>query len=689
MTYLLIFILTQITISDELKNTRKSYLIPLRLEPAFIDKGETYLNLSVIDIRLGNYETALTEAKLAAIYACKDESEFLQGIIYYYLNKREIACEHFKKVNRWQYPYFLQHIYEFSFIKDEEKLFPTRMISDSLRFYFIFYDKDTILIRKLIEDSTLPLWQTFLGQGYLAYKNSNYKEALSLFQESYEQNPTDYTGICIIATQFRLSMIDSLLFFQESNSIFSPLATYLKAEALYRKGSIRAATRLFLADTASPYKTHALFGAGWSTYRLEEYSASVDLFQKFLNIYKDGELREFALYRLARGLLKQGKVSSLNYFEQIVKEYPNSNLIDDTYLLLGKIHFLLGHLNKSLKWFQRLILEYPDSRWLPYAHSYLARIFTQKEDYEKTFYHYSKILEFEEVSEQLIDEAHYRKEEIKWKMGKYPTKLSMHKSFIDKYPNSPRTPSLLLKIGEYYTAAARPRKAISFFEKILNDFSDSEIFIKALFDLERVYLSMGKAGEAIELLEKQLPVRTEEREEIHRELGDIYYKIGNSDKAIQHYREIKSKGILPYALYRIGLIYFELGLFRESRIPFRRLINAFPNSQYLGSAYLLLARSYIGEGYIEDAINIVNQGYNKLTDKKRISLLLLKAEIYCQRHDKEALNIYKRCAEMMGEDVQGTIKVLNDALKCAERLHSIDEIEYFHKQIEVLQTYEQ
>ena len=58
-------------------------------------------------------------------------------------------------------------------------------------------------------------------------------------------------------------------------------------------------------------------------------------------------------------------------------------------------------------------------------------------------------------------------------------------------------------------------------------------------------------------------------------------------------------------------------------------------------------------------------------------------------HKTEALNIYLKTAEMMGEDINGTIKILKEGLKCAELLNEIEKIEYFQNLIEVLETHEE
>jgi tetratricopeptide (TPR) repeat protein len=685
--FIIIFLL-QSQNRDELLQSRDSYLIPLKLESSYIDKGETYINLAVIDIRLNNFKDALEEARLAGYNGRTEESQYLEAVIYYLMGDKEKAISNFSKINRWKYPYFLEQMIYLS-AERLDKIQDIEIIPDSLRFYTIFFKNDANEIESIIKNLELPLWQKYLGEGYFAYKRGEYKIALNHFTKSYKLKAFDYTALCIIATEYWLGEIDSLLFFIDKYSIISPLAIYLKAEIQYEKGNYDLATNLFLSVTNSQYKTHALYGAAWGKYRLEQYRESIDLFQRFLNIYKNGELRQFALYRLARSLLKLGEVKSIDYFEKIIKEYPESQLKDDTYLLLGKIHLLLENLDESISYFKRLISEYPGSKWIPYSYEYLGSIFVQKKEFKEALNYYSSILNLEGVSEELIDETRYRIEEIKWKIGKYPTRLSMLKEFIRMYPQSPRTPSLLLKVGDYYNAAARYERAIFYYNKILNDYSNSKEVSDAVFSLSKAYLSMGETDMSIQLLEEILLNEANKKEEIHLELAEIYYKMDELEKAIHHYREISSANNLPYALYQMGSIYFELGLFREARIPLEQIINNFPESKYSGSAYLLIGETYLREGSLEDAVSIVDEGINILSGKEKSELIILKARIFCQMHNEEALDVYLKGAELMGEDINNAIRILEDGLECAKRLNIEDKIEYFQKLIDVLKTHKE
>jgi len=682
LNFLILLLFFNTSENKQLKKLRDFYQLPLLIEPSFVKKEEAYLNLSVIDIKLNELERALNEAKKAAYYDRKTEATYLEGVIYHLKGDNEKAALKFKELNQWEYTCFLENLYILSI----EKGLPTqivRTLPDSLSFYFIFYEKDTSKILNQINNSILPLWQNFLGRGYLCYKREKFRRALNYFNESYKIQPAKYTGIYIISTLFQLNEFDSLLSFKAKHSINTPLTNYLEGEVFYKKGEIERALEIFLSDTNSKYKTHAIFGAGWSQYHLAKYSKSAKLFERFLEVYEEKELEQYALYRLARAQLKQGKVESLEYFKRIVKEYPDSPLRDDACLLLGKINFLLNNYEEAIKWLNLFTKEFPSSRWAPNVYKYLGEIFKNKEEYDTALNYYEKILSLSWASSDLFDEARYSIEEIKWKKGEYPTKINMYKAFTNKYPENRRTPSLLLKIGEYYHAAKRYDLAIQYNNKILLNHSESEEANESLLILVKIYREMGDRKSAIELLKKGLQERPELNNEINLKLGEIYYEAGELKKSIKYYKEVTSKILKPYTLYQISIIYQELGLFKEARIPLKNIIDNFQGSEYLDEAYLLIAKTYMHDGSLKKAIEILNEGLAKLEHKEIGPLLSFKAEIYCEFKDEEALDLYLESVKLT-YDNKRKIKILENGRKCAIRLNRYDKAEMFEDLINEL-----
>lgn len=90
------------------------------------------------------------------------------------------------------------------------------------------------------------------------------------------------------------------------------------------------------------------------------------------------------------------------------------------------------------------------------------------------------------------------------------------------------------------------------------------------------------------------------------------------------------------ALYNLGLIYFDLKKFEDSRIRFKQLLNEYPESQYSGSALYWIGESYSAENRTEDAIKFLEEAVNDRRNNRfaDYSLYTL-ANTYEQKGDYE------------------------------------------------------
>ncbi len=64
------------------------------------------------------------------------------------------------------------------------------------------------------------------------------------------------------------------------------------------------------------------------------------------------------------------------------------------------------------------------------------------------------------------------------------------------------------------------------------------------------------------------------------------------------------------ALYNLGLIYFNLKNFEDSRARFKQLLNEYPESQHTGSALYWIGESYTAEGKTDEAIKFLEEAVN-------------------------------------------------------------------------------
>ena len=72
------------------------------------------------------------------------------------------------------------------------------------------------------------------------------------------------------------------------------------------------------------------------------------------------------------------------------------------------------------------------------------------------------------------------------------------------------------------------------------------------------------------------------------------------------------------ALYKLGLIYFDINQFEKSRNRFNALVNDYPSSQYFGPSLYWIGESYVEEGGIDNAIKFLEDAVAKRKGNKYI-----------------------------------------------------------------------
>lgn len=73
-----------------------------------------------------------------------------------------------------------------------------------------------------------------------------------------------------------------------------------------------------------------------------------------------------ALYVLGKTLARMGKDSAIDYFKQLVKSFPKSPLVPDTYLSMGEWYFEKHQIGESVESYKK-VLDFKDHRAYPYA----------------------------------------------------------------------------------------------------------------------------------------------------------------------------------------------------------------------------------------------------------------------------------------------------------------------------------
>ena len=244
------------------------------------------------------------------------------------------------------------------------------------------------------------------------------------------------------------------------------------------------------------------------------------------------------------------------------------------------------------------------------------------------------------------DEALYYLERIKFKTGEYYDETQIAENFIEKYPESPRSPMLLFELARYHELSARKTRAEDYYQVLMNNplyaaFADSSAYLLAdLYvsinskDKAAAFL-LGRAGEKRHTLSAQ---------KMYYKLGSLYEEWERYDTAIAWYDSSVVINISPEisvdALYGIGRSFTEVNRYMDAEKTYKRIINEYPKNPYNFEIYEKLADLYFQQGLINKAIYASENSLKYARDDQKVDVLFFLADLYEEVHEDHALQLY-------------------------------------------------
>jgi tetratricopeptide (TPR) repeat protein len=257
---------------------------------------------------------------------------------------------------------------------------------------------------------------------------------VSIYEEYKEKFPDDelpvedYYSLAIIQFndgEFRKA-IETLKFLETENidENLKREVNYWLGLSFYRIQEYEQAKDYFQRNDQLPgddISIKSLYMLAESCYQLEEYSQAINYYSEFLQNYSTHSLAEHVYYSISWSYLNNNNYEkALSSFESLIEKFPESQFIEESFFLKGKIEFLLSDNQNarqtllefiekdpdkqykeeslyiiaqinleeqqwidSILYFERLIKEYPNSRYLSGSLYGLCLSYYQKDEYNK------------------------------------------------------------------------------------------------------------------------------------------------------------------------------------------------------------------------------------------------------------------------------------------------------------------
>lgn len=264
----------------------------------------------------------------------------------------------------------------------------------------------------------------------------------------------------------------------ESGIIYNQLQNYSVAH--------RTFTDLLLEHPGSEFKDNAQYNIAMMFYNEAMYKEAYTEFRKFsspeFKDYPDHQAE--AMYYAALCLNHLGSYgAALNALGNLIRKFPESESVDDTFLVVGQVNFYQGNFEGAINAYQSLLKKDPDSDLAVLANLGIANSYFQSGKWIQSINTYeSFISEYNDHKEvaDVIPNCTYRIGEAYYKLA-----TNQHKS------------------GDIEKATINFEKALDQYQKTLDDFSTDKVALSALYGMMRALNDLDRKAELERLVSER------------------------------------------------------------------------------------------------------------------------------------------------------------------------------------------
>lgn len=320
------------------------------------------------------------------------------------------------------------------------------------------------------------------------------------------------------------------------------------AELLFKNGEYQLAIEEFsaLAESASDpaekrYYESRIIVASIRSGNITQARRQIAAFE---DTYKDAkvELLEFRYETATLQFRNQEYKKSRVTFERIRKEDRGTRFEPWAHYWLGRILETEQKVSEATRKFEEILTDFPSSDVIPRTHLALGNISYNAEQYEEAAKHFSFILENAETAPDLVYYAMnnlilaYEEVEV------YDGALNLTRQFIARFPNDDSIIDKKVKLGVLYERLGYHDQAIVHLQSLLN-VADSDLEAEIRFYIGESYYAKSEFQQALlEFLKVPYLVTKKTRIDWTANAfymaGQSYEKMGKYDLAINMYQQI-------------------------------------------------------------------------------------------------------------------------------------------------------
>ncbi len=203
-----------------------------------------------------------------------------------------------------------------------------------------------------------------------------------------------------------------------------------------------------LAAGACMSRTEAMMQEAQTLYLKNQYRESVRVFLRVVDRSPGSEMAESALLRVGEIFMLNlhDQQNALEYFDQIINEYPNGQKALQAREHMAHIYENNQHnYDEAVNQYRRILETGRDKE--PEKHIMaIGRNYYLKEDYRQAVTEYRRVVDTYPKS-KYVPEAEYEIANCFFVANKCEDAIKQYQTVLDKYPDTPRKYDIMLSIG--------------------------------------------------------------------------------------------------------------------------------------------------------------------------------------------------------------------------------------------------
>ncbi|MBW2194273.1 MAG: tetratricopeptide repeat protein [Deltaproteobacteria bacterium] len=321
-----------------------------------------------------------------------------------------------------------------------------------------------------------------------------------------------------------------------SQQTFSRLLPYRSDPGPGEKGNSKAQKRAdeFLASKNCSTEDGHLFLEAKESYRIGKWDKALVIFEKIIRVYPRSRHLEESYFLMAKSLHDKFKDEMSDHLLEITERYqtamnkfPESDHVVDALLSMGKCYFQVGQKNPlmALRCFEKVGQEYSESKYVQEAKLEIAKTLYQIKSFKRSLGMLSEIVTmhpdsiYENPDILLYEGYNY------YELGRLKEARDVFSKVVNYFPEMGSTDLILTRIADTFREDGLETRASKLYSLVARTYPDSEAGLISL-------LRLGEGAEQAEnekppLLDEKGPGKGEEKpeEERSKAAAEIYEQI--------------------------------------------------------------------------------------------------------------------------------------------------------------------